>query len=48
MADTNDYKGAPRWVKISAGVAIILLLLLVSHFFFGGEMAGMHSSGTRG
>ena len=48
MADTADYKGAPRWVKISTSIAVILVLLLISHFFFGGDMAGMHGSATAG
>ncbi|MDP8997975.1 MAG: hypothetical protein M3O03_13400 [Pseudomonadota bacterium] len=44
MPNVDDYKGAPRWVKISAIITVILALLLISHFYFGGDMAGMHGS----
>lgn len=33
--------GTPRWVKVSAVIAIVLVLLFVTHLFFGG-MPGTH------
>ena len=48
MAKADDYKGAPRWVKISALIAVFLLLLIISHFFLGGGMAGMHGAASSG
>ena len=40
MAEADDYKGTPRWFKISAITALVLLLLIIVHFFLGGGMAG--------
>ena len=42
MAKADDYKGAPRWVKILAIIAVAVLLPIVLHFLFGGGMAGIH------
>ena len=48
MASADDYKGAPRWVKISAIIAVVVLLPIILHYIFGGGMAGMHSLPTGG
>ena len=48
MAEADDYKGAPRWVIISATTALVLLLLIVVHFFLGGGMAGIHGAASSG
>ena len=48
MAKADDYKGAPRWVKISAIIALVLLLLIGVHFFLGGGLAGIHGAASSG
>ena len=48
MTNTGDYKGAPRWVKISVIIAVALLLPIILHFIFGGGMAGMHGLAVGG
>ena len=42
----GEYR-TPRWVKWSAGIAIVLILLIVAHFFIG-DMAELHSMPTGG
>ncbi|ESZ20122.1 MULTISPECIES: hypothetical protein [unclassified Mesorhizobium] len=43
MADLPPYPGAPRWVKVSGIVAIILVLLVVAVVFTG--IGGPHGPG---
>jgi hypothetical protein len=43
MADPPPYPGAPRWVKISGIIAIVLVLLVVAVLFTG--VGGPHGPG---
>ncbi|MFD5255286.1 hypothetical protein ACFWM5_20900 [Streptomyces bobili] len=39
----DDGEGAPRWVKVSAAVAVVLIVVFVIVHLAGGGMAG-HTS----
>jgi hypothetical protein len=43
MADPPPYPGAPRWVKFSGIIAIILVLLVIAALFTG--VGGPHGPG---
>lgn len=43
MADPPPYPGAPRWVKITGIITIILVLLVVAALFTG--IGGPHGPG---
>ncbi|TIL46564.1 MAG: hypothetical protein E5Y86_06355 [Mesorhizobium sp.] len=43
MADPPPYPGAPRWVKVSGIIAIILVLLVMTAIFTG--VGGPHGPG---
>ncbi|RUV68772.1 MAG: hypothetical protein EOR30_11925 [Mesorhizobium sp.] len=43
MGDPPPYPGAPRWVKITGIIAIILVLLVIAALFTG--VGGPHSPG---
>lgn len=43
MVDSPPYLGAPRWVKISAIIAIVLVLPVIAALFTG--VGGPHGPG---
>ncbi|RWE68092.1 MAG: hypothetical protein E5W49_17985 [Mesorhizobium sp.] len=43
MGDPPPYPGAPRWVKITGIIAIILVLLVIAALFTG--VGGPHGPG---
>jgi hypothetical protein len=43
MADPPPYPGAPRWVKITGIIAIVLVLLVIATLFTG--VGGPHGPG---
>jgi hypothetical protein len=43
MADPPPYPGAPRWVKVSGIIAIILVLVIMTVIFTG--VGGPHGPG---
>jgi hypothetical protein len=43
MADPPSYPGAPRWVKVSGIIAIVLVLLVIIAVFTG--VGGPHGPG---
>ncbi|PAQ09583.1 hypothetical protein CIT26_12845 [Mesorhizobium temperatum] len=43
MADPPPYPGAPRWVKVSGIIAIVLVLLIIAVVFTG--VGGPHGPG---
>lgn len=46
MADVTPYPGTPRWVKVSAVVALVILLLVAVAFFTKGSHGpGRHTRG---
>ncbi|TIS69601.1 MAG: hypothetical protein E5W92_01515 [Mesorhizobium sp.] len=43
MADPPPYPGAPRWVKVTGSIAIVLVLLIIAVVFTG--VGGPHGPG---
>lgn len=49
MMDEPEYPGAPRWVKVAAGTAVVLILILLVLLLLkspGGHAPGRHLSLT--
>ena len=42
MAETPDYPGAPRWVKVLGAIAALLVATFIVVHLAGGGFQGMH------